>query len=497
MGRVGRRDGLLVGPGRRHLADVGVLARDRRPGRRVGPRLARLEHTVAVVTGLVHRHDTLIVGHRDAGEVDVPGVGDHVGPGHRVAHGDRGPGRRVGIHAVGRLLDADRRRSHDVERDAQRNEAVDRRRGADEGRVERRQGRGRLGEVEEAVHFGDDEVEVLRDVGAQGRGVQHTAIVGELDRVLLLVLELSALDDVIVVRRQRDRVVPGGDRSRERAGLPHPGKIAELAGDAVGDAEVDDDVAGLRTVQRPQVVRCVRIGDLGVTEQGGDGGIVAVLTLVPGIPERDAGRLVGPGFAGIEHTVAVVTRHVHGSRVQRWDRRLVDDDHVGERDVAGVRHHVGPRHRIHDPDARTGSDVGVDAVGGLLDVDRGCRDHGDLPLARAVGGRVGHRGDPGDGDDEQQCERGRSDTSSSPDRSVCDAGEHPCLPSHLSVRYPCGRQSRTGIRGDPAAVPSYLGDAARHPLGVRLATFRSKVIVSPRSGGGQSPWGDSTRARTG
>ena len=116
--------GVGVGePGAEHVgagdgAEVLVLALGRGPGRLIGPGLRRVEQRRRRRRRrLEGRVDAgLVVGHLDVRDRHVAGVGDHVGPGDRVADRDQRPGRVVGVGAVGRLLDLDRRADAEVVR---------------------------------------------------------------------------------------------------------------------------------------------------------------------------------------------------------------------------------------------------------------------------------------------------------------------------------------------------------------------------------------------
>ena len=83
--------------------DVGVLARLRRSGPGAGHRGAGGERGAGQVTATPRRSRTTM-----SRERAVAGVGDPVGPRDRRADGDERSRRRVGVLAVGELLELDR-----------------------------------------------------------------------------------------------------------------------------------------------------------------------------------------------------------------------------------------------------------------------------------------------------------------------------------------------------------------------------------------------------
>ncbi len=77
-------------------ANVGVLTDRRDALACAGEACARCQRI-----GRTGYRDPLIVGHNYVVDRYVTGVGDHVGPGHRIVFGDLGASRRVGVLAVG------------------------------------------------------------------------------------------------------------------------------------------------------------------------------------------------------------------------------------------------------------------------------------------------------------------------------------------------------------------------------------------------------------
>ena len=338
--RVGAGDG----------AEVLVLALGRGPGRLIGPGLRGVEQPVAVgVAALEGRVDAgLVVGHGDVRDRHVAGIGDHVGPGHRVADRDQRPGRVVGVGAVGRLLDVD------------------------------------LGADAEVVGgIGGAEPEALR-VGAGGgagvlvlaRGRRPGRLEGPgLDGVKEAVGVVVAADEgradaglVVVDRDVCDRHVAGvgdhvgpGDRVADR----DPGPGADVGVDPVGGLLDVELGAGA------EVVGGVGVGDLGPRGAGaGRGAEVLVLAGLRLSARAAEDRLAG----GDRQEPRTGQRHA-----------LIVGGRPAQRHVAGVGDLIGPGDRVADGDLGPGRGVGVLAVGRLLDVDRGV-------LAEVVGGiGVAHR----------------------------------------------------------------------------------------------------------
>ena len=182
----------------------------------------------------------------------------------------------------------------------------------------------------------------------------------------------------------RDRDVAGvgdhvgpGDRVADRD--QRPGRVVGVG--AVGglldvDLGADAEVVGGVGGAQPEALRVVA------------GGGAGVLVLARG---RRPGRLEGPGLRGVKEAVGVVVAADEG----RADAGLVVVDRdVCDRHVAGVGDHVGPGDRVADRDLGPGADVGVDPVGGLLDVELGAGAEvvggvgvGDLDPRRAGPGR--------------------------------------------------------------------------------------------------------------
>src|SRR6185369_12315572 len=113
-----------------------------------------------------------------------------------------------------------------------------------------------------------------------------------------------------------------------------------------------------------EVVGGVVVGD------GGAGRVVGVLAgdgadvgLLAG--QGGGGLGVGPGLGQVEQAVAVGVAGEAGDRPEL----VVGDDDIGQRNVAGVGHHVGEGHGAAGGHVRPGRAIGVLAVDELDDVD--------------------------------------------------------------------------------------------------------------------------------
>jgi len=116
MTRIAGLDRLVPGIVGRHRADVAVRTGYRGAAGRIRPGLARIQHAVAVVPCRTADRHALVIRHHHIRQRDVSGVGHQIAPGHRVAHQHQRPGSLVGVLAVRRLLDPNRRRDEGDDR---------------------------------------------------------------------------------------------------------------------------------------------------------------------------------------------------------------------------------------------------------------------------------------------------------------------------------------------------------------------------------------------
>ncbi len=334
---------------RRHRTRVRVLTRHRRPRRRVGPHLTRIQQPVTVVTRRTGDRHPLIIRHHHVRQIHVTGVRHHVGPRHRITHRHHRPRSRIGIHTVGRLLDVDRRIGDLGEGRTQGDDAVDAVARRPHGRgVLGEDGGGRRRQMDERVDGGGEQILIAGQVGQERRRVDGAAAVGDLDPVLLLVLALAPLGDVIVVGGEGEPVVTGGDARREGSLRPVGMAVEQQPGEPVGDPHAHHVIAPEGTEQRPGVPGVVRgLHDLLVGIEGRGGRGVGVLPRGARVPEGDPGGGEHPRLAGIEDPVVVrVSALVDGSRRRIRGRDAIDDREARQRDGSRVRHGVAPRHGV-------------------------------------------------------------------------------------------------------------------------------------------------------
>ena len=264
-GGAGRVVGVLGGDG----ADVGLLAGHGGGGLGVGPGLGQVEQ--AVVVGVAREAGDgaqLVVADHHVGQRHIARVGHHVGERQRAAHDDDRPGRRVGVLAVDKLDDVNRRGVAEVV-----------------GRVvvrDRRAGR------------------VVGILGGDGAGVGLLA--GQGDGRLGVGPGLGQVEQAVAVgvageARDRPQLVVGdhhvgqghvarvghhvGERQRAAGGHLHPGRrVGVLAVDVLDDVDprrgaevVGRVVVGDRRAGRVDGVLCGDAAGVGLLAGLGGGGL--------------------------------------------------------------------------------------------------------------------------------------------------------------------------------------------------------------------------------
>ena len=347
-----------------------------------GPDLVGVEQLVAV--GVAPR-----VGGGALAGIDHPadhpaqrqfaGVADEVGPEDGLADRDEGTVRSIRVLAVGELLDVDAGVDPEVVRGVL---VLDRRQPVDRVAV--------------VIDWNPDHVRIVGVLtgrhGAAGGEDPDLVHVEQVVGVQVAGTEAHAALDAVDHRGhdpgQRHRAAVGdlvGPGHGLAVGEERPGRVVGVL--AVG-VLLDVD-AGLD----PGVVGGIEVGHIDHARQAvaefvhrgaDDDSVVAVEPHGVG----GAHELEGPDFVGVEEEVAVgVAVEVGGHALEVVVDAAV---HIGQRQVAGVAHDIGPHDRVAHRDEGAVRRVGVLTVGGLLDVDAGA----DAEVVRGV--FVGHRIEPVD-----------------------------------------------------------------------------------------------------